>query len=99
MPFVNIRTAKGLLSEEEKRELHRRIAEVLVEVEGGGNPDFRSYVSVLIEEYDPGAWSVHGEVLTAEAVANLRKDTRDKTLCGSDPRLNRTAMSASDRTG
>jgi len=99
MPFVNIRTAKGLLSEEEKRELHKRITEVLVEVEGGGDPDFRSYVSVLIEECDPGAWSVHGEALTAEAVANLRKYTKGKILSSSDPRLKRTAMSASDRTG
>lgn len=84
MPFVNIRTAKGLLSEVEKRELHRRITEVVVEVEGGGNPDFRSYVSVLIEECDPSAWSVHGETLTADTVAHLRNDTRGGFSSDSD---------------
>lgn len=77
MPFVNVRTAKGLLSAEDKRELHKRITEVLVEIEGRGNPDFRSYVSVLIEECDASAWSVHGEVLTAEAIAGLANNTRE----------------------
>lgn len=74
MPFVNVRTAKGLLDEEEKRELHRRITDVMVEIEGRGNPDFVAFVSVLIEECDASAWSVHGEPLTADAIARLRAD-------------------------
>lgn len=72
MPFVNVRTAKGLLTEAAKRELHRRITDVVVEVEGGGNPGFAAFVSVLIEECDASAWSVQGEPLTPEAVALLR---------------------------
>lgn len=77
MPFVNVRTARGLLSGEEKRELHKRITDVMVEVEGRGNPDFRSYVSILIEECDPSDWSIHGDALTAEAISHLAENARD----------------------
>ena len=35
MPFVNIKTLKGVLSEEQKAELHQRITDVMVELEGG----------------------------------------------------------------
>lgn len=80
MPFVNIRTAKGLLSAEEKMELHKRITEVVVQIEGRGNPDFRSYVSVLIEECDPGDWSIQGRPLTREAIAELRENHPDNGL-------------------
>ncbi|MCG8404133.1 MAG: 4-oxalocrotonate tautomerase family protein [Phycisphaerales bacterium] len=68
MPFVNIRTAKGLLNDKQKRQLHSRITELLVEVEGRGHPDFSEYVVVLIEEHDPGNWSFHGEPVTKEAL-------------------------------
>jgi len=72
MPFVNVRTAKGLLSEDDRRELHRRITDAMVAVEGHGDPAFRTYVTVLIEEYEPPAWSVQGRPLSTDAVARLR---------------------------
>ena len=34
MPIVNIKTMKGLLTKEKKAELHKRITDVIVEVEG-----------------------------------------------------------------
>lgn len=73
MPFVNIRTVKGLLNEEQKRELHQRITELMVEIEGGGDPDFQKYVSILIEEHDAEDWSVSGGSLTAEAVREIKE--------------------------
>ena len=71
MPFVNIRTAKGLLTTERKRELSSRITDLLVEVEGRGNPAFRSYVLVLIEEHDADAWAAAGQQLTPAAIDAL----------------------------
>jgi 4-oxalocrotonate tautomerase len=53
MPFINVRTAKGMLDASQKQELHQRLSEVLVEVEGRGNAAFRSLVIVLIEEEEP----------------------------------------------
>ena len=72
MPFVNIRTVKGLLNKEQKRELHQRITELMVEIEGGGDPDFKQYISILIEEHDAENWSASGISLTAEAVKEIK---------------------------
>ena len=73
MPFINIRTVEGLLNKEQKRELHERITKLMVEIEGGGDPDFKKYVSILIEEHDAEHWSVGGTSLTAEAVRKIRE--------------------------
>jgi 4-oxalocrotonate tautomerase len=53
MPFVNIRTVKGLLTPDQKLFLIERFTELLIEVEGRGNPDFRKTISILIEEDEP----------------------------------------------
>lgn len=58
MPFVNIRTIAGLLDGPRKRLLADRIADLLVEVEGGGDPAFRDKVWVLVEEHPPEHWTV-----------------------------------------
>lgn len=60
MPFVNVRTARGLLNAEQKSRLHEELTEVLVRIEGGGDPDFRQFVMVLIEEHEQHSWSVAG---------------------------------------
>lgn len=83
MPFVNIRTARGILDEAAKYELHRRITDLLVEIEGRGNPDFRPLVSVLIEEHDPAAWSLGGVQVDE---SRLRASSSGVTEgAGSDP--------------
>ncbi len=71
MPFVNVRTVKGLLSDQQRGELQERIAQVMLEVEGKGNPDFKKYIMVLVEEHEPSAWNVHMDSLTPEAVRGL----------------------------
>ncbi|MEW5814467.1 MAG: tautomerase family protein [Spirochaetota bacterium] len=50
MPIVTIKTVKGLLTSEKKRELHKKISELLVEIEGGGNPQFVKFIVVNISE-------------------------------------------------
>lgn len=60
MPFVNVRTVKGLLSPEKKEELQTRLTDLLVEIEGHGDPNFRPYVWVLVEELGAPEWTFGG---------------------------------------
>jgi len=71
MPFVNIRTAKGLLRPEQKKELQSRVTDLIVEIEGRGNPDFARFVMVLVEEHEADAWCIQGDSLSAAAVEAL----------------------------
>ena len=71
MPFVNVRTAKGLLNKKQKTELCTRLTDVMVEVEGGGNPDFRKLVSILIEEHDYDSWCLDGLQVSLEAIRKM----------------------------
>ncbi len=71
MPFVNIKTLKGVLSETQKRELHARIADVMVDVEGRGNEQFRPYVMIMIEELEPENASIGGRQASGEFVKKI----------------------------
>ncbi len=64
MPFVNIRTFKGALSSTEKRELQNKISDLLVEYEGKGNPEFKKFVWVMLEEEPPQNWMLGGAVIS-----------------------------------
>ena len=71
MPFMNIKTLKGALSDAQKRELHARIADVMVEIEGRGNQQFRPYVMIMIEELEPGNASIGGRQASEEFVKKI----------------------------
>jgi len=71
MPFVNVRTVRGLLDERQKREIQRRITDLMVEVEGRGNEAFRANVWVMIDEQEPENWSIGGRPVTPESVAKI----------------------------
>ena len=64
MPFVNVRTFKGALSNKEKKELQNKITDLLVEYEGKGNPEFRKFVWVMLEEEEPKNWMIGGTTIT-----------------------------------
>lgn len=71
MPFVNIRTIKGLLTEEEKTQLKEKVTDALVAVEGGGDENFRNMVWVLIDEAEPGNWQVGNLQPTPEFISQF----------------------------
>jgi len=73
MPFVNIKTLKGALSEAQKAELHKKITEVMIEVEGRGSQQFRPYVTVMIEELEPQNASMGGKQASEEFVKIITK--------------------------
>jgi phenylpyruvate tautomerase PptA (4-oxalocrotonate tautomerase family) len=49
MPIVTIKTAEGLLTKEKKQTLHKRITDLLVEIEGDSKPEFAGFVIVNIK--------------------------------------------------
>lgn len=59
MPFVNVQTIKGIMTAEQKSELLRRMTDLLVEIEGQGDPQFRQSVWIRIDEHDrsSGVWA------------------------------------------
>lgn len=71
MPYVSISTVKGILDPEQKLALHQRIADLMVEIEGRGNPEFRRMVWVKIDEQEPAQWSMGGQSYSAEQIAKL----------------------------
>ena len=71
MPFVNVRTVKGLLNDTQKRELQDRITDLMVEFEGRGDPAFRRLVWVLIDEQEPGNWCLGGTPVTPEMIQRV----------------------------
>lgn len=76
MPFLNIRTVKGLLSDGQKKELQKRLTELLIEIEGDGDPDFKKYIMILIEEHDAEDWSVSGLPLTPKAIQTIKNKSK-----------------------
>ncbi len=71
MPFVNIKTLKGALTETQKQDLHRKITDVMIEVEGRGKPEFRNYVMIMIDELEPQNASMGGRQANEEFVKRV----------------------------
>ncbi|MBI5321994.1 tautomerase family protein [Bradyrhizobium sp.] len=71
MPYVSISTARGILDVEQKQQLLQRITDLMVEIEGQGNPEFRKLVWVKIEEEDPSHWSLGGLTASPERIAQV----------------------------
>ncbi|RKP47146.1 tautomerase family protein [Pararobbsia silviterrae] len=69
MPFVHVQTIAGILSNDQKTEMLKRITDVMVEIEGRGDPSFRGSVWVKIDEHAPSNWSLGGLIPTAEMIA------------------------------
>ncbi len=71
MPFVNIKTLKGALTDTQKEELHQKITDVMVDVEGRGKPEFRNYVMIMIDELEPHNASMGGRQASEEFVKRI----------------------------
>ena len=81
MPYLNLRTVKGLLNAEQKRYLMEKFTELLIEVEGGGDPDFRKMVWIQIDEQEPESWQIGAMRPTKDQIAafvQLRESKRGR---------------------
>jgi 4-oxalocrotonate tautomerase len=70
MPYITISTVRGILDAAQKKTLLERVTDLMVEVEGQGNPDFRRNIWVRIEEQEPSHWSLGGMQPTREIIAS-----------------------------
>ncbi|WP_050627334.1 tautomerase family protein [Bradyrhizobium viridifuturi] len=69
MPYVTISTVRGNFDVAQKKALLERVTDLMVEVEGQGDPDFRRNVWVKIEEGEPASWSLGGMMPTPDLIA------------------------------
>jgi 4-oxalocrotonate tautomerase len=70
MPYITISTVRGILDVAQKKMLLERVTDLMVEVEGHGNPEFRKNIWVRIEEQEPSHWSLGGMQPTSEIIAS-----------------------------
>lgn len=80
MPYVQINTIKGMLNTEQKQRLLEKIAEVLVEVEDGGNTEFKKSIWINIQESEAEAWSMSGLRPSSQQIAQFAT-ARDTKAC------------------
>ncbi|MES2040126.1 MAG: tautomerase family protein [Pseudomonadota bacterium] len=71
MPYVQINTIKGILNTDQKQRLMEKIADVLVEIEGGGNPEFKKSVWINIQESEAEGWSMSGLRPSTQQIAQF----------------------------
>ena len=71
MPIATIKTIKGALTDAQKLELHQKITDVMVQVEGRGNEALRKFVIVSIEELDPINMGIGGKAASADFVKRI----------------------------
>jgi 4-oxalocrotonate tautomerase len=73
MPVINVRTIKGLLNDEKRKLIQKRITDLFVEIEGGGNPGYKPYIWVSIEELEPEQWAMGGQPLSQDTLKRIRE--------------------------
>jgi len=71
MPMAIVRVVEGVLDDERKQELLKKVTDALVEVEGQGDEAFRRYGWVILEEVPSGMSGVGGHGLTPDDVRGL----------------------------
>ncbi|MBC3916813.1 tautomerase family protein [Undibacterium sp. CY18W] len=84
MPYVQIHTIKGMLNPGQKQLLLERIADVMVDIEGAGDPEFRKSVWINIQETEAESWSMSGfrpstgQIEQFLALRNARATTQEE---------------------
>lgn len=73
MPLVQIKGVGGYLSLEQKQAMIRKVTDAVLAIEGEG---LRDVTWVIIEDVEPGAWGVGGEVVTAEGLRKLANQSQ-----------------------
>jgi len=68
MPFIQVKVIEGVFSQEQKREMVRKLTDAMVSVEG---ENMRPVTWVVIEEIKSGEWAIGGNPLTTTDVKNL----------------------------
>lgn len=73
MPLVTIKLIEGVYSQEQKREMIRRMTDTMVDLEG---EHMRPVTWVVIEEVKSGDWGVGGKPFSCADVKALAKGSK-----------------------
>ena len=65
MPLVTVKEIEGVYTPEQKRQLIRKLTDVMVELQG---EKLRPTTWVIIEDVKPGDWGIAGDTLELEKV-------------------------------
>ena len=65
---MNVRVVGGILDAADKQRLIEGITDLVIEIEGKGNPDFGQYCWVIVDDIEPGMLGVGGKGLSTEDV-------------------------------
>ena len=65
MPLINVKVLEGVFAPRQKREMIRKLTDVVLSIEGEGARD-RTWV--IIEEVKSGEWGVGGNPVTTSQV-------------------------------
>jgi 4-oxalocrotonate tautomerase len=68
MPLIQVKLIEGVFSDEQKREMVRKLTDAMVSIEG---ENMRPVTWVLIEDVKSGEWGIGGNPLTTMDVKNL----------------------------
>lgn len=68
MPMVNVKVIEGVFSDDQKREMVKKLTDAMVAIEG---EPMRQVTWVVIEEVKSGDWGLGGTPLTTERVRAL----------------------------
>jgi 4-oxalocrotonate tautomerase len=68
MPLIQVKLIEGVFSDEQKREMVRKLTDAMVSIEG---ENMRPVTWVVIEDVKSGQWGVGGNPLTTTDVKNL----------------------------
>ncbi len=67
MPFINIKLIEGVLTDEQKKEMIKKVTDAAVEVEG---ENLRGVTWCVLEEVISGDWGIGGKgLITADVKA------------------------------
>jgi 4-oxalocrotonate tautomerase len=69
MPLVTVKVIEGVFTQEQKREMIKKITDTMVEIEG---ENLRPVTWVLVEEVCSGDWGIAGNGLTTTDVHALQ---------------------------
>jgi len=61
MPLVNIKLIEGIFSQDQKREMIRRMTDIMADLEG---EHMRPVTVVVIEEVKSGDWGIGGKAIS-----------------------------------
>ena len=73
MPFVTVRTVKGVFNEIQRQDIMEGITEVISKVSGSRDEGFKESVWVVVEEQEPSHWFFGGKSPNPELLAHHMK--------------------------